>query len=91
MRQLFVQYNESRILQPVIGEIRWPKHLIVLGKCKEIEKMKIPPRQENRSNISSFVSTTIRARIGKIVGVTRHSTVSDFSSEVSPDFFFLSY
>jgi predicted nuclease of restriction endonuclease-like (RecB) superfamily len=34
MRQFFVEYNQSEILQPLVGEISWSKHLIVLGKCK---------------------------------------------------------
>jgi predicted nuclease of restriction endonuclease-like (RecB) superfamily len=35
MRQLFVEYNQSELLQPVVGEVSWTKHLIVLAKCKD--------------------------------------------------------
>jgi predicted nuclease of restriction endonuclease-like (RecB) superfamily len=35
MRQLFVEYNQSELLQPVVGEISWSKHLLILAKCKD--------------------------------------------------------
>lgn len=35
MRQLFIEYNGSQLLQPVVGEISWAKHLIILAKCKD--------------------------------------------------------
>jgi predicted nuclease of restriction endonuclease-like (RecB) superfamily len=35
MRQLFVEYNQSELLQPAVGEISWSKHLIILAKCKD--------------------------------------------------------
>jgi len=25
----------SRLLQPLVGEISWAKHLVILGKCKD--------------------------------------------------------
>ncbi len=34
MRQLYVEYSQSEILQPLVGEISWSKHLIIMGKCK---------------------------------------------------------
>lgn len=35
MRQFFVEYSQSKILQPMVGELSWTKHLIILGKCKD--------------------------------------------------------
>ena len=35
MRQLFVEYSQSELLQPVVGEISWSKHLLILAKCKD--------------------------------------------------------
>jgi predicted nuclease of restriction endonuclease-like (RecB) superfamily len=35
MRQFFVEYSQSEILQPLVGEISWSKHLIVMAKCKD--------------------------------------------------------
>jgi predicted nuclease of restriction endonuclease-like (RecB) superfamily len=39
MRQFYTTYHHSAILQPLVGEISWTKHLIILSKCKtDIER-----------------------------------------------------
>jgi predicted nuclease of restriction endonuclease-like (RecB) superfamily len=39
MRQFYTTYENSPILQPLVGEISWTKHLIILSKCKtDIER-----------------------------------------------------
>ena len=35
MRQFFLEFHQSELLQPLVGEISWSKHLIVLAKCKD--------------------------------------------------------
>lgn len=35
MRQFYREYNILPNLQPLVGEISWSKHLIILAKCKE--------------------------------------------------------
>lgn len=35
MRQLFVEYSPSKLLQPMVGEINWSKQLIIMSKCKD--------------------------------------------------------
>ena len=35
MRQLYVEYSKSEFLQPLVGEISWSKHLIIMSKCKD--------------------------------------------------------
>ncbi|HAM38934.1 MAG TPA: DUF1016 domain-containing protein [Elusimicrobia bacterium] len=34
MRQFYNTYSKKPILQPLVGEISWTKHLIVMSKCK---------------------------------------------------------
>jgi predicted nuclease of restriction endonuclease-like (RecB) superfamily len=34
MRQFFKEYNGHLKLQPLVGEIAWSKHLMILSKCK---------------------------------------------------------
>jgi predicted nuclease of restriction endonuclease-like (RecB) superfamily len=34
MKQFFEEYRSSKILQPMVGEISWSKHLVIMGKCK---------------------------------------------------------
>jgi predicted nuclease of restriction endonuclease-like (RecB) superfamily len=35
MRQFFLAYTGKSKLQPLVGEISWSKHLIILGRCKD--------------------------------------------------------
>jgi len=34
MRQFYAEYHNSRNLQPLVGEIGWAKHLIIMARCK---------------------------------------------------------
>lgn len=36
MRQLYLEYHTEERLQPLVGEISWAKHLVVLAKCKDL-------------------------------------------------------
>ncbi|MFH1352004.1 MAG: PDDEXK nuclease domain-containing protein [bacterium] len=39
MRQFYAEYHKNANLQPLVGEISWAKHLIIMGKCKaELER-----------------------------------------------------
>ncbi len=35
MRQFHVEYKDNEKLQPLVGEISWAKHLIIMARCKD--------------------------------------------------------
>ena len=35
MRQFFLEYNRNQKLQPLVGEISWAKHLVIMSRCKD--------------------------------------------------------
>ena len=35
MRQFYTEYHAEQRLQPLVGEISWAKHLIVMARCKD--------------------------------------------------------
>jgi len=35
MRQFYLEYKENEKLQPLVGEISWSKHLVIIAKCKD--------------------------------------------------------
>lgn len=35
MRQLYLMYHDDAKLQPLVGEISWAKHLVIMGRCKD--------------------------------------------------------
>lgn len=35
MQQFYAEYQGSKFLQPLVAEISWSKHLIIMSKCKE--------------------------------------------------------
>jgi len=38
MVQFYKEYHGDEILQPLVGEISWSKHLVILGKCKDSQQ-----------------------------------------------------
>lgn len=36
MRQFYIEYSKNQKLQPLVGEISWTKHLIIMGRCKNV-------------------------------------------------------
>lgn len=36
MRNLYVEYKDNEILQPLVAEISWTKNIIILDRCKEL-------------------------------------------------------
>jgi predicted nuclease of restriction endonuclease-like (RecB) superfamily len=35
MRQFYLEYKDSKRLQPLVGEISWTKHITIMSKCKD--------------------------------------------------------
>ncbi len=35
MRQFYLEYHKNLKLQPLVGEISWSKHLVIMAKCKD--------------------------------------------------------
>ena len=38
MQQFYVEYQASEILQPLVAEISWSKHLVIMSKCKDMQE-----------------------------------------------------
>ena len=38
MRQFYGEYHGNTILQPLVGEISWTKHLVIMSRCKKMEE-----------------------------------------------------
>lgn len=38
MVQFYKEYSQDQKLQPLVGEISWTKHLVILGKCKNSQE-----------------------------------------------------
>jgi predicted nuclease of restriction endonuclease-like (RecB) superfamily len=38
MQQLYAEYQGNEILQPMVAEISWSKHLVVMSKCKDVQE-----------------------------------------------------
>jgi predicted nuclease of restriction endonuclease-like (RecB) superfamily len=36
MRQFYLEYHAEERLQPLVGEISWAKHLVVMARCKDL-------------------------------------------------------
>ena len=38
MQQFYAEYQGNEFLQPLVGEISWTKHLVIMTKCKDIQE-----------------------------------------------------
>ena len=38
MAQFFSEYHANEFLQPLVGEISWSKHLVIMSKCKDMQE-----------------------------------------------------
>ena len=38
MAQFYSEYQGNEFLQPLVGEISWTKHLVIMAKCKDIQE-----------------------------------------------------
>lgn len=38
MARFYAEYQTNEILQPLVGEISWTKHIVILTKCKETQQ-----------------------------------------------------
>jgi len=38
MAQFYSEYHADTILQPLVGEISWSKHLVIMSKCKDMQE-----------------------------------------------------
>lgn len=57
MRQFYVEYSQSQFLQPLVGEISWSKHLLILSKCKDENERLFYTIQTKRNGWTKAVLT----------------------------------
>ena len=38
MAQFYSEYHDNEFLQPLVGEISWSKHLVIMSKCKDMQE-----------------------------------------------------
>jgi predicted nuclease of restriction endonuclease-like (RecB) superfamily len=37
MQQFYTEYQGNEFLQPLVAEIGWSKHLVIMSKCKDLQ------------------------------------------------------
>lgn len=45
MAQIYSEYHADANLQPLVGEISWTKHIVILNKCKDSLERKFRKNQ----------------------------------------------
>jgi predicted nuclease of restriction endonuclease-like (RecB) superfamily len=41
MAQFYTEYHDVEFLQPLVGEISWTKHIVILNKCKDNQERRL--------------------------------------------------
>lgn len=55
MRQFYLEYRGDKKLQPLVGEISWTKHLVIMGRCKDYLEREFYIRMTKRMGWSKNV------------------------------------
>ncbi|SFQ38263.1 PDDEXK nuclease domain-containing protein [Hymenobacter arizonensis] len=55
MRQFYLEYSTNGILQPLVGEISWAKHILIMSKCKDPHERLYYTLQTRNSNWTKAV------------------------------------
>ena len=55
MRDFYLEYSANELLQPLVAEISWAKHLLILSKCKDPHERLFYTRQTRRNNWTKAV------------------------------------
>jgi len=50
MRDFYLEYSTNEILQPLVAEISWAKHLLIMSKCKDPQERLFYIVQTRRNN-----------------------------------------
>ena len=63
MRQFYLKYSADELLQPLVGEISWAKHLLIMSKCKDPqERLFYTLQTRNNSWTKSVLTQQLKAR-----------------------------
>lgn len=63
MRQFYLEYSADELLQPLVGEISWAKHLLIMGKCKDPQERLFYTIQTRNNNwTKSVLEQQLKAR-----------------------------
>lgn len=57
MRQFYSEYQGKEKLQPLVGEISWSKHIVIIGKCKEDQEREFYIKMTRKYGWSKSVLT----------------------------------
>jgi len=82
MRQFYLTYSEEPKLQPLVGEISWTKHLVIMGRCQDTLQREFYIRMAKKFGWSKNVL------IHQIENQTYEKTLlnqTNFDRTVSPD------
>ena len=63
MRDFYLEYSADELLQPLVAEISWAKHLLIMTKCKSSHERLFYTEQTRRNNwTKSVLAQQIKAR-----------------------------
>lgn len=57
MRQFYSEYQGKEKLQPLVGEISWSKHIVIIGKCKDDQEREFYIKMTKKYGWSKSVLT----------------------------------
>ncbi len=81
MRDFYLEYSADEFLQPLVAEISWAKHLLIMGKCKDPrERLFYTVQTRNNNWTKAVLAQQLKAR-------AYHNTVlaqQNFAATLAP-------
>jgi predicted nuclease of restriction endonuclease-like (RecB) superfamily len=71
MRQFYLEYGGNQKLQPLVGEISWTKHLVIMAGCKTDEERMFYIEMTKRFGLC--YKTHLAPEIGEISAVSENA------------------
>lgn len=67
MAQLYTEYNGVEFLQPLVAEISWAKHIVILSKCKDNQQRQFYIMATKKYNHLLPNTKEIRDKLGSLL------------------------
>jgi predicted nuclease of restriction endonuclease-like (RecB) superfamily len=84
MRQFYLEYSNNPKLQPLVGEISWTKHLVIMAGCKTVEERLFYVEMTKKF---AWTKNVLALQIGNKAFAKYHNNQTNFAKTVSEKIF----
>jgi predicted nuclease of restriction endonuclease-like (RecB) superfamily len=81
MRQFYLEYSASELLQPLVGEISWAKHLLIMARCKDpLERVFYTLQTQRQAWTKTVLAQQLKAQTYQKTVLAQHNFSTTLSA-----------